>query len=298
MQPSRVQDYDILEELGSGSFAVVYKGKSRDGSLVAIKQLLAKLPIQERYHKGELDIIDLKLKHENIVTVYRYFTPQDSSAEYITIAMELCEAGDLSAYYLANNPEVATRYNFMLDMAKGVCYLHIHGIVHRDLKPENVLLKPWGTRLVCKISDFGISKIQERREDMFATQIGSIAYMAPEMIDHQKYSKPVDVFALGLLFYVAFKRSILTNYFGEKALIPGYLNKQGNIIYFNSSIHKEELNRKSFLASHFSGSESVGKLIISMVKADPKERCEMDHVLVEITDAKVRNEIQAKVRKM
>ena len=282
--------------MGHGSFAVVYKGRC-DGKLVAIKQLVAKLPTQERYHQEELDIIDLKLKHANIVTVYEYFTPTNSSVQNISIAMELCEAGDLSAYYLANNPDMATRYNFMLDMARGVCYLHINGIVHRDLKPENVLLKPLGARRVCKISDFGISKIQQRREDVFLTQIGSPAYMAPEMIDHQGYSKPVDIFALGLLFFVAFKRSILTNHLGEKALIPGYLNKQGSIIYFNSNIHKEDLNEISFIATHFIGSEAVGKLIISMIKADPQKRCEMDQVLVEITDAKVRSEMKLKVKK-
>ena len=270
---------------------MVYKGKDKDGKMVAIKQLVAKSQNQERYHQGELDVIDLKLKHDNIVIVYRYFTTQASSVKNITIAMELCEAGDLSQYYLTNNPDVATRYNFMLDMAKGVGYLHNHGIVHRDLKPENVLLKSLDTRLICKISDFGISKIQQRRDDVFSTQIGSFAYMAPEMMDHQEYSKPVDVFALGLLFFVAFKRSILENYFGEKALIPGYLNKQNRINYFNSDIHKEKLNETSILATHFSGSEAIGNLIILMIKPNPEKRCEIEYVLVEVTDAKVKNEI-------
>ena len=270
---------------------MVYKGKDKDGKMVAIKQLVPKLPNQEKYHQGELDVIDLKLKHDNIVIVYGYFTPQDSSVKNITIAMELCETGDLSQYYLNNNPDVATRYNFMLDMAKGVGYLHNHGIVHRDLKPENVLLKPLDTRLICKISDFGISKIQQRRDDVFSTQIGSFAYMAPEMMDHQEYSKPVDVFALGLLFFVAFKRSILENYFGEKALIPGYLNEQNRINYFNSDIHKEKLNEMSILATHFSGSEAIGNLIILMIKPNPEKRCEIEYVLVEVTDAKVKNEI-------
>ena len=274
---------------------MVYKGKDKDGKLVAIKQLVQKLPNQEKYHQGELDVIDLKLKHDNIVIVYGYFTPQDSSVRNITIAMELCEAGDLSQYYLNNNPDVATRYNFMLDMAKGVGYLHNHGIVHRDLKPENVLLKSLDTRLICKISDFGISKIQLRRDDVFATQVGSLAYMPPEMMDHQEYSKTVDVFALGLLFFVAFKRSILANYFGEKALIPGYLNQQNRINYFNSDIHKEKLDETYILATHFLGSEAVGNLIISMIKANPEKRCEMEYVLVEITNAKVKNEMEGRL---
>ena len=277
---------------------MVYKGKDKDDKMVAIKQLVPKLPNQEKYHQGELDVIDLKLKHDNIVIVYGYFTPQDSSVKNITIVMELCEAGDLSQYYLSNNPDVATRYNFMLDMAKGVGYLHNHGIVHRDLKPENVLLKPLDTRLVCKISDFGISKIQQRRDDVFATQIGSFAYMAPEMMDHQEYSKPVDVFALGLLFFVTFKRSILANYFGEEALIPGYLDQQRRIHYFNSDINKEKLDEASLLATHFNGSEAVGELFLLMTKSDPEKRCEMEHVLVKIADAKVRNELEECLQNM
>ena len=292
LQPDMIQGYHILEQLGQGSFAVVYKGKKKDGTLVAIKQLQA--TIGRRYHKGELDIIDLKLNHENIVRVQNYFTPQQSTVQSITIVMELCEAGDLAHYYLVNNPNLDSRYNFMLDMAKGVCFLHNHGIVHRDLKPENILLKQLERGLVCKISDFGISKIQQRRDEMFMTQVGSMAYMAPEMIDQQDHSKPVDIFALGLLFFVAFKRSILTNYFGEKALIPGYLDKQNKITYFNSIIHKQGLNERSFLATHFPGSKAVGKVIISMIKSDPKKRCEIEHVLVQTTDAKVRNEVQAK----
>ena len=299
IQPKKIQDYDILEELGQGSYGVVYKGKDKSGKVVAIKQLLANVPKEKKaYHQGELDVIDLKLKHDNIVIVYGYFTPQDSSVKNITIAMELCEAGDLSQYYLSNNPDVATRYNFMLDMAKGVGYLHNHGIVHRDLKPENVLLKPLDTRLVCKISDFGISKIQQRRDDVCFTQIGSFAYMAPEIMDHHVYSKPVDVFALGLLFFVAFKQSILANYFGEKALIPGYLDQQNRIMYFNSDIHKEKLNETSLLASHFAGSEQVGNLILSMIKANPDKRCEMEHVLVEITDVRARNQMEENVRQL
>ena len=278
---------------------MVYKGKDKDGKLVAIKQLLANVPKEKKaYHQGELDVIDLKLKHDNIVIVYGYFTPQDSSVKDITIAMELCEAGDLSQYYLSNNPGLATRYNFMLDMAKGVGYLHNHGIVHRDLKPENVLLKPLDTRLVCKISDFGISKIQQRRDDVFATQIGSFAYMAPEMMDHQEYSKPVDVFALGLLFFVTFKRSILANYFGEEALIPGYLDQQRRIHYFNSDINKEKLDEASLLATHFTGSEAVGELFLLMTKSNPEKRCEMEHVLVKIADAKVRNEMEECMQNM
>ena len=85
--------------------------------------------------------------------------------------MELCEGGDLNEYFIKNRPGIKERYEFMVDTARGVNYLHNQEIIHRDIKPENVLLKHNGDRFVCKISDFGIARIKLYRHDTFNTYI-------------------------------------------------------------------------------------------------------------------------------
>ena len=235
----------------------------------------------EAYILGELKVIDQKLNHVNVVKIMEYFTEGK-----ITIVMEYCELGDLNHYFVMNKTTISERLSYMADMGRGVHYLHSQQIVHRDLKPENILLSNKAGTIVCKISDFGLSKVKITKYDKFSTFLGSPAYMAPEITGDKEYSNEVDVFALGLLYFAVYRHAVLENYFKEKSLIPGVYNQQNRIAFLNDMLKKERPTEEFFITSHFADSKSVGKLIFSMLENKPEHRPEIEEVLIQIIGIK------------
>lgn len=99
-------------------------------------------------------------------------------------------------------PLQAIIYGCLLDIASGLEYLHFMDIIHADLKLSNVLLKsttakPYG--FVCKLGDFGLSKLSLLDKDVFTQSHGTLAYMPPEVLSEGKLSKATDVYSFGLL---------------------------------------------------------------------------------------------------
>ena len=289
-----VGEYQIQQVLGEGGFGVVYKASKSDGVLVALKQIKKLKKEQQKYIKCELDIIKQKLNHENIVKMYDYLTDETGN---IYIALELCTLGDLNNFFVDNDVRPQRRLQFMSDMARGVNYLHAHSVVHRDLKPENILLSEKNEQITCKISDFGISKIRTTITDRFDTLIGSPAYMAPE-IGKMEYAGEVDVFALGLLFFAVYKHSVLTNYFGEKSLIPGVYNDKGSIAFLTDILRKNRPNSDSFVQCYFNNSSAdVGQLVFNMLSQEPENRPEIGEILEKITEIRITEKLNERIKR-
>ena len=284
----QVRDYTLIGKIGKGAFAKVYKAtKGKEKEIYALKKIDKRDENTERYVQGELDIAQQKLKHRNIVRILEFFYEGN-----IYIVMEYCGMGDLSAYLVETEPDISQRIVFMTHMALGVNYLHTQNIIHRDLKPENVLLNDKSGETVCKITDFGVSRIKQNQHDKFHTYIGSYPYMAPEITGDQEYGNEVDIFALGMLFYAVYKYTILTNSFGSKSLIPGKYASGDRIAYMNEVLKKEKPTLEKFLKQYFKDSNvTVGKFIFSMIDIQPENRPQMDFVLMQIAEIKVQHEL-------
>jgi tetratricopeptide (TPR) repeat protein/tRNA A-37 threonylcarbamoyl transferase component Bud32 len=215
--------YEVLEELGRGGMAVVYR--ARQVSLnrsVALKMVLtgARASLEElaRFRR-EAEAV-ASLQHPNIVAVYE--VGELDGLPFF--AMELVEGGSLDRH-LAGRPQPARQAaELVRTLALAVQYAHAKGIVHRDLKPANVLLavgqafqpdaaggpvRLESLTYVPKITDFGLAKrlgSPERSAGQLTQTfalLGTPSYMAPEQAEGQARAvgPPVDVYALGALLY-------------------------------------------------------------------------------------------------
>ena len=193
--------YDVKNKLGSGKFGLVKLGiHKKTGQKVAIKIM----------KKSSMDSSDLELvrteieilkicQHPNIIRLYNVF----ENADYLYIIMEYCYGGDLFSYLENRHFRVSEKRasNIIHQMATAVYYMHSYGVVHRDLKPENVLMTSTDEDSEIRILDFGLSKIlgpYEKCDEPY----GTLTYCAPEIIVDEPYSKPVDLWSLGVMTYL------------------------------------------------------------------------------------------------
>ncbi|ELP86358.1 protein serine/threonine kinase, putative [Entamoeba invadens IP1] len=198
-------DYSELElekKLGEGSFGVVYKGKFR-GDDVAIKKLktsedLANEALDE--FEREVSMLD-KFRSEYIVHFYgAVFIPNKICM--VTEFAKYGSARDLILDTTMTKPDYPIQLRLCLDAAKGVLYLHTNGIIHRDIKPDNILVFSLDRteNVIAKLTDFGSSRnVNLLMTNMtFTKGIGTPIYMAPEILQQEKYKKSADIFSLAV----------------------------------------------------------------------------------------------------
>jgi len=166
---------------------------------------LGQLQYEEVLH--EIDILQ-SLRHPNLV-LFLGACLQDQPVMFVT---EYMPGGDLEQYYQAKGKACKGIYRppvrHLLDWAKALCraLAFLHGcsrcIIHRDLKPLNLLLSQ---DLVLKVADFGISKLSSSSHcsdyKKMTGGVGSLRYMAPEIVRHQQYNEKADIYSAGLIFY-------------------------------------------------------------------------------------------------
>jgi len=192
--------YSPDDSLGHGSFAEVFRGRSKDGIEVAIKRIpKSKLGRANHRRLLETEISILQtLRHPNIVQL---LDNQDSS-DFIFLIMEYCNGGDLNSYISQHAPmsesDIAI---FLRQLVEALNYLSLKSILHRDLKPQNILLHSTGPGLpTIKIADFGFAR-ELFQEDLAATFCGSPLYMAPEVLEGEAYNAMADLWSVGTIVY-------------------------------------------------------------------------------------------------
>ncbi|KAG5653051.1 hypothetical protein H0H81_002568 [Sphagnurus paluster] len=210
--------YDITQELGKGSFAVVMKAICRKtGQWVAVKMIQEsrhgmRSPGEQQQNRSRSDLFNREisilgqLKHPNICELKEVFF-QDNSSD-INLVLELVEGGDLLDYILTNNglSEVRAQH-ITYQLCDALAYIHSKNVAHRDLKPENVLLTKDDPPIV-KVADFGLAKFVDSLT-MLRTMCGTPSYLAPEVVrqeNNEGYDNLVDSWSVGVIVF-----SMLTN---------------------------------------------------------------------------------------
>ncbi|XVE73609.1 hypothetical protein DITRI_Ditri11bG0132600 [Diplodiscus trichospermus] len=194
-----VGDYILGTRIGSGSFAVVWRSKHRKHGLeVAVKEIDKKLlssKVSENLIK-EISILST-INHPNIIHFFEAFETEDR----IFLVLEYCDGGDLAAYIHRHgkvSEEVAR--HFMRQLAAGLQVLQEKHLIHRDLKPQNLLLSTKAATPQLKIGDFGFAR-SLTPQDLADTLCGSPLYMAPEIIQNQKYDAKADLWSVGAILF-------------------------------------------------------------------------------------------------
>lgn len=194
------EKYEVLNEVGHGGMAVVYR--ARDSVLereVAIKVLHAHLAdrAESRARLKREAITVAKLRHDNIVEIYDY---SGEDAEQAYLVTEFIHGETLREWVERDYvPRPAVAALIIRTLAHALQAAHSLNIVHRDIKPDNVMIRDDGC---LKLMDFGIAQLVDQQKlTMTGQLLGSPAFMAPELISGRPVDHRIDVFSLGIMLF-------------------------------------------------------------------------------------------------
>jgi Serine/threonine protein kinase len=191
--------YEILEEVGNGGMAVVYKAKDFDtGAIVAVKILREEYLDNEEFcrrFRNESRAIAL-LNHPNIVKIFDVCN--SPSLQYIV--MEYIDGISLKDYIEQQRVvRVKEAVHFTTQILRALMHAHSKGIVHRDIKPQNIMLLQNGR---IKVTDFGIARLLTSQTSTITDKaIGSVHYIAPEQARGAATDARADLYSVGVMLY-------------------------------------------------------------------------------------------------
>lgn len=192
--------YEILERIGTGGMAVVYKARChRLNRLVAIKILKPELASDEdflRRFKDESQAVAM-LSHINIVSIYDVCRSDD--LDYIV--MELIDGMTLKQYMKKRGTPLNWResIHFITQVVRALGHAHSRGIVHRDIKPHNIMVLRDGS---VKVADFGIARLISAAEATLTQEaLGSVHYISPEQAKGSHVDGRSDLYSVGVMLY-------------------------------------------------------------------------------------------------
>ena len=190
--------YEIMEVIGVGGMAVVYKAMChRLNRYVAIKILRDEFAEDAEFRKRfqtEAQAVAM-LSHPNIVSVYD--VSHTEGVEYIV--MELIDGITLMQYMKRKGAlSWKEALHFSVQISKALEHAHSKGIVHRDIKPQNIMILRDGT---IKVADFGIAALESAQEKKSDQTVGSVHYIAPEQAKGGAPDTRSDIYSLGVVMY-------------------------------------------------------------------------------------------------
>ncbi len=266
-----IPGYELLEKVGSGGMASVYRARRKaDDQIVALKipmeQYVADAKFIRRFHR-EAEVAQ-RLNHGNIVRTFEH----GSIGVQHYMVMEYVDGRSLEGYIEADELDLDLDVDIMKHVVRALQHIHSAGIIHRDIKPANIMIlrggieeTEHGRRLrpdAVKLMDFGIAggKVLSRLT-MTGARVGTPVYMSPEQARGLKIDHRSDIYSLGLVFY-----EMLT---GQTAFKGGYeaiVHQQ----IFQTPPPPRQINLRV--------PKALDQLIMRTISKDPDERPSLQDV--------------------
>lgn len=191
------QDFKAIREIGQGAFGKVYLVQSRlTRRFYAMKVLNKQRVLQKEqvsYAMSERDVM-CNLEHPYLVALRFAF----QTNHRLFLVMDYIEGGHLWLHMKSGFLAEDVARVFVAEIVLALCHLHALSIAHRDLKPENILLDSDNH---CRLTDFGLAKRELGDDARAHTMVGTIDYMAPEVVKGDGHGREVDWWSLGVLMY-------------------------------------------------------------------------------------------------
>jgi calcium/calmodulin-dependent protein kinase I len=192
-------------ELGHGSFSRVFQARERaTGQLCALKHVDTKRLFAmrgvESTNRTKAEVrrgvsVLQTLRHPSVIALLGYFESKSS----MCVCLELGDGGELYDHIVDSGKlSEAEAAGIIRSVVEGVAYMHANSLVHRDLKPENIV-QCGGT---WKIIDFGFSRVIESKTARMKSFVGTLNYVAPEVVRRETYQSSVDVWSIGVITFV------------------------------------------------------------------------------------------------
>ena len=255
----KITDFDIIKELGSGSFGNVYlvrhKITKAEYAIKAIDKRNKTNQEEKPYFRREVEVM-YKVHHKNVVKLFGHF--EDNN--YCYFIMEYISKGNVYNLLPTDKKKrLSTKVcSFIIrDIISAVYFLHhMHPpIIHRDIKPENVLL---GDNLVAKLTDFGWSNYM-RDDEKRTTVCGTPIYLAPEIMEEKEHDEAVDLWCIGVLLF-----ELVT-------ATPPFLGNDLDTLKEN--VLKLKINWPKDI------NVDAKNLIMKILKLDPKQRLPLEEMI-------------------
>ncbi|PAA49577.1 hypothetical protein BOX15_Mlig007654g2 [Macrostomum lignano] len=193
-----LQDYELKEQLGVGSFAICHRCVHRaTGASFAVKII----DCSKRDPQEEVEILLRFSEHPNIVSLRDVYTSVSTGRVYLV--MELLRGGELLDRILRQKFFSEREASAVIEVVcRTLAFLHKNGVVHRDLKPSNLVYASddWAPESL-RVCDFGFAKQLRAENGLLMTPCYTASFVAPEVLKLQGYSKACDVWSAGVLLY-------------------------------------------------------------------------------------------------